>query len=99
MNYGLNDADWQILLTVAIEPLKSVACDVWIFGSRARGDYRKFSDVDLCYCCKNPLPGGLLTYIKELMETSNLTIKVDLVNTQDLAVDYRPSIDKEKIKL
>jgi len=71
-----------------IEDLKQVlkewfldsGVEVYLFGSRARGDERPYSDVDIALVCKE---GGdiskKLTLFRELLEESHLPYKVDLV--------------------
>lgn len=101
MNYGISKSDFEILQNVIINRLKKHSAEVWIFGSRARGDHQKFSDVDLLYSMPSPinLPPGFISEIIEDIENSNFPYKVDLVNTNDLAESYRPSILKDRVKL
>lgn len=45
------DLDYQFL-----EKLKNLTFiqEIWLFGSRARGDHRHKSDIDLAILCNNP---------------------------------------------
>ncbi len=100
MKYGLTDSQWGILEDLLIRPLQKNKAQVWIFGSRARGDHRQYSDIDILFSSSaQPLPRGLISDIKEKLEDSRLLIKVDLVEDVDLAESYRPSIEKDKIAL
>lgn len=98
LNFGLSDKDWNILETVAINPLKSAGGQVWIFGSRARGSHREFSDVDLLYSLKNPTT-GLLGKIAMELEESNLAVKVDLVAESELASSYRDNVMRDRVQI
>jgi predicted nucleotidyltransferase len=101
MKFGLTEEEFELLHELLIEPLKNQNCEVWIFGSRSRGDHRKFSDIDLLYQVphgKN-LPSGFLSSILENAEESRLNYKIDLVSTGDLASSYQANVDREKIRL
>jgi predicted nucleotidyltransferase len=49
MIFGLSDHEYELLAQLAISPLQKCGAKVWIFGSRARGDQRLYSDIDLLY--------------------------------------------------
>ena len=49
MKFGLTAEEFSLLDELVIAPLKKHDCRVWIFGSRAREDHQKFSDIDI-YC-------------------------------------------------
>ena len=94
--FGLSSRDWEILNSECILPLKKAGAKVWIFGSRARGDYRMHSDADILYVSAIPL-GALLLRIKERLEESRLSIKVDLVSEADLAQSHRESVMRDRV--
>ncbi|MEZ4743657.1 MAG: nucleotidyltransferase domain-containing protein [Bdellovibrionota bacterium] len=94
--YGLSQKSWELLLKLAIDPLKNHGAEVWIFGSRARGDYKKFSDIDILYELKQEQQTGFISLIKENLEESDLPIKVDLVDLKNLAKAYAVNVHKEK---
>ncbi len=101
MKYGLTQEEFAIVKRIAIDPLKEKGCAVWIFGSRARGDHRKFSDIDLLYSTPKStgLPSGMIFSIKDQLEESRLSYKVDLVNSEDLASSYKENVLKDRIVL
>jgi hypothetical protein len=100
MKFGMSATDFAILEKVAIRPLKTHGCKVWIFGSRARGDHKAFSDIDVLYEeVTGPLPAGLKSQIAEDLEESRLNFKVDIVNIADAAKSYLPGIMKDRIEL
>ena len=47
MKFGLSREHWQLVDALALEPLRKLGCEVFVYGSRARGDHRKFSDLDV----------------------------------------------------
>jgi predicted nucleotidyltransferase len=101
MKFGLTDQEFQILFELVISPLKASGATVWIFGSRARGDHKAFSDIDIMYETKedNPLLVGFISVLKESIEESRLPYKVDIVDFKDLAESYRTSALADRIQI
>lgn len=99
MKLGLSEKHFQIVQDLAITPLKSCGARVWVFGSRARGDFRPFSDLDLLYQTATPLASGFLSKITEALEDSRLPIKIDLVQESDLAESYKENILRDRVEL
>lgn len=101
MKFGLTEEEFSILNSAVIQPLKEKNCTVWIFGSRARGDFKNFSDIDLLYAAPplSKLTPGFYGLLKEAADRSRLNYKVDLVNVEDLAQSYRESVLKDRILL
>lgn len=95
--FGLTKGQYELLSTLAIEPLKKANCKVWIFGSRAINKFRKFSDIDLLYESSDELELSFIFKIKTALEDSNFSIKVDIVNIKDLAESYREDILKSRV--
>ena len=99
MTFGLSEKHFQIVQDLAINPLKLQGAHIWIFGSRARGDHRPFSDLDILFKANRPLPSGLLGKINESLEESHLPIKVDIVEESDLAESYKENVFRDRVEL
>lgn len=99
MTFGLEDKDWNILRSLVIDPLQNLGATVWVFGSRATGRFRKFSDIDLLYDSKQVIPAHMLFKLKSEIEESDLPIKVDLVSLSDLAEGYREQALRDRIEI
>jgi predicted nucleotidyltransferase len=99
MKFGIGESDWTLLETMALKPLRAAGANVWIFGSRATGTFKKFSDIDLLYEFQGAVPQGLVGKIKLELEDSNLTLKVDLVNRLEVVTSYKDQIEAQKILL
>lgn len=98
---GLSDSDFLLLDKLVLQPLKSQNIQVYIFGSRSRGDNHPFSDLDLLLVIdpKTSIKSGLLGKVKEDIEESNFPIKVDFVLDNELASSYRSSVEKDKKRI
>ena len=96
MKFGLADNDFNKLVKIAIEPLVKAGAKIWVFGSRARGDYQKFSDLDL-YIETNKNLDNLIEKVKEELIDSDLPIKVDLAQSKYFASAYKESLNQDKV--
>jgi len=94
--YGLDKNSWAILNEIAINPLHQHNAELWVFGSRAIGKHKQFSDLDILVVTKRNLPEFLLSNIRSALEESDLPIKIDLVLNQELADSYRKNVDLQK---
>jgi uncharacterized protein len=101
MNFGLEEQHFNYLKNHLIDPLKGANAEVYIFGSRALGNYKKFSDIDICFIENpaQPVPSGLLQKILIKFEDSTFPYKIDLVDYSKISANYLPGIDQSKIKI
>jgi predicted nucleotidyltransferase len=89
--YGLEDEDYHILYSI-IKPLKN---HVYIFGSRAKGASKPFSDIDLYI--EGKITADELTRIIDAFAESNLPVKVDIVH--DISATFLKSIQADLIRI
>jgi len=96
--HGLTDSEQQFLQREVVLPLTRAGFRVWCFGSRARGEQQRFSDVDLLV----DGPGhsrAVIGEIEEKLVDSHFPYKVDIVAEADLASSYRESVRRERVPL
>jgi len=70
---------------------------VFIFGSRATGKAKKYSDYDIGILGKKPVPSQIIVLIEEAFEESNLPYKVDIVDFSLVSSKFK-KIALSKIK-
>ncbi|MBO9665715.1 MAG: nucleotidyltransferase domain-containing protein [Bdellovibrio sp.] len=70
--------------------------NVSIFGSRVRGDYRQYSDLDLWIESTPELSRSEESTLRLRFEESDLPIKIDIVTPESCHADYRENIMSEK---
>lgn len=101
MKFGISSEHFKLLSDLLFVPLHRQGASVWIFGSRAKGTHKKFSDVDVLYEVdkKKPFPPGFLSQIREQLEESRLPYKVDLVCLDDLAQSYRDDVLNTRVRI
>lgn len=95
MKFGLDKQAIQILEDIIVNPLKARGIEIWVFGSRARGDHQKFSDLDVLI--EGIIPPSVFSSMKESLEESSLPIKVDLVPLNELAESYKTSVFRDRV--
>lgn len=71
--------------------------EVWMFGSRAKGTAKTFSDLDLAIITHKPLPLSLSAALAEDFANSDLPWKVDLVDWSVTSAPFRAIIEREKV--
>lgn len=72
---------------------------VHVFGSRASGKVKPWSDLDLVFEAAAPLPLALTAAIAEAFEESDLRWKVDLVDRKTVSDGFGQLIDQAKVPL
>ena len=72
---------------------------VWVFGSRANGKARLFSDLDIAIFGDHPLSLDKLALLREAFDESDLPYKVDIVDYLTISKEFQKIIDETKISL
>jgi type I restriction enzyme S subunit len=72
---------------------------VWAFGSRARGDARRYSDLDLAVITDAPIPIPRMAALKEAFSESDLPWTVDVVDWSATSDRFRRIIEHERVPL
>ncbi len=73
--------------------------NIYVFGSRIKGNHRKFSDLDLCFISEKEMPLLHLGNLTEEFEESNLPFKVDIIDYNRVTDEFKKIIDKNKVPL
>jgi len=72
---------------------------VFVFGSRAAGKARKFSDIDIGIISDKKIPWLKLSLIEEEFENSDLPFTVDIVDFRSASERFRKLAGKQIISL
>ena len=72
---------------------------VWAFGSRARHTAKPYSDLDLAVRAPTALSLEQLARINDALDSSDLTIKVDVVDVRAISAAFNAVIDSHKVRL
>jgi predicted nucleotidyltransferase len=85
--------DQQILTSIIKKHLPLVK--IYLFGSRARGDYTPWSDIDVALDTGKKIDLYELSIIKEEIEESSIPFTVDVVDMHNISEDFRKNILKD----
>lgn len=90
MKFGIEDADFELILQHIRSNLgQSTKPELFIFGSRAKGTHRNFSDIDLLFKARKYDKKALSQLDFEELDTP---YKVDFVLDEDLYSKYRADV-------
>ena len=90
MNYGIDKEDFELILNhIKVNLGSTVKPKIFIFGSRAKGNHRKYSDIDLLLKADSYDLNALSNLDFEELDTP---YKVDFVLDSDLIEAYRDDV-------
>ena len=72
---------------------------VWAFGSRATGNAKPYSDLDLAIITDTPLPLSALAGLAEAFSESDLPWRIDVVDWSTTSEAFRKIIARDKVVL
>lgn len=78
------------------EFFKDKKVEVYLFGSRAKGNFSEFSDVDIAIYSEEDISKEL-TLLREILEESNFPLKIDIVELRK-APYLKEVVKKEGIR-
>ncbi len=88
------------LISTILQHYLPVNCQVYLFGSRANGKAKPYSDVDLALKDgDNQLALDLLLELGRAFSESDLPYRVDLIDLNDLSDDFRTAIEPDLLPL
>lgn len=73
--------------------------EVLVFGSRARGGAKRYSDLDLALRAEGPLEPGILGGLADAFEESSLPWRVDLVDYNALSPEFLAAVQADMTPL
>ena len=87
--------DWKLVLRILHE--QAPKTEVWEFGSRAIRTAKPYSDLDLALITDKPLSLAQLASIKDAFDSSDLPIRVDLVDWASASDAFRRIIELDRV--
>lgn len=95
--YGLKKEEIEVVRSLLQKCFGNIDdCKVYLFGSRATGKQKPFSDLDIFIKSKSPEISNKIPLFLEAWEKSSIPYKVDVTEWKDLFKPYVPQINKEK---
>ena len=72
--------------------------EVWLFGSCARGEVFRHSDIDVAILPRDELPPGFFSDLAESVEGSSIPYDVDIVDLRTAAPSLVDEVRREGVK-
>ncbi|MCP5364647.1 MAG: nucleotidyltransferase domain-containing protein [Hyphomicrobiales bacterium] len=97
----MNNPDDRYLAQVkriVLDHLYGRPVTVYLFGSRARGDARTASDIDIAIDSAEPLPPALVPAIADALEQSTVPYRVDVVDLTTAGSALRQRVKQEGVQ-
>jgi predicted nucleotidyltransferase len=73
--------------------------EVWTFGSRARRQAKRYSDLDLAVISDTPLAPAISTALTDAFSESDLPWRVDVLDWATTQPEFRAIIERDKVLL
>jgi predicted nucleotidyltransferase len=89
----------SVLMQSPIKTPESTTVKAWVFGSRATGRARPYSDLDILISSPTPLDWRARADLQDAFEASNLPFRVDVVEEARLAPSLAPRVLAERQSL
>ena len=86
------------LRKIALQVLKDVPAAVYLFGSWARGQERRNSDIDIAVQFKRRPRRAFLSELREQLEESHIPYRVDVVDLNLASKQFRRNVLKDVIR-
>lgn len=95
--YGLNKNELDSLKNEIEFVFKDIEdVKAYLFGSRAIGTHKKYSDVDIFLKSKDPSLNKKIETLKNNLEESDLPYKFDISNWSEIIPEFKKDIQKKK---
>jgi predicted nucleotidyltransferase len=87
----------DLLMAILRERVPNVR--VYAYGSRATGKARPFSDLDLALDGEAPIPSDRMALLREDLTDSDLPMRVDVVDLQQISEPFKEVINAQRVAL
>ena len=89
----------ELALVRAVLARSLPGATAWVYGSRATGNPKPFSDLDLAVDAGAPLSLDVLAELRESFDESSLPFKVDVTDLQACDVAFAAIIAGQRVPL
>ena len=91
------DNDIEAAMRIAARELGVQPARLYLFGSRARGDAGRASDIDIAILPDAPLELGTLARIRDALEESTIPYEVEVIDLSSVDEPFRCKVLAEAI--
>lgn len=95
INTGLDERTKRIIIAVIAALIPHAK--IYLFGSRARGTHKEYSDVDIAVDAGERLAYSQIGEARDMLNASNIPLKFDVLDFQRVDQAMQDSIRKDGI--
>jgi len=95
MNSGIDQETKNKIIAIILAIIPNTK--IYLFGSRAKGTYSKWSDIDLAVDMGTKLEMRDIGEISNLLQASSIPYKVDIVDINNVSEKMKTAIERDKI--
>jgi predicted nucleotidyltransferase len=92
-----SDAFLMAVRQLVLSKLQGYSVQVFLFGSRAKGNARVTSDIDIGILPHEQLPPGILAELREALFESIIPVTVDIVDLSKTEASFKQRVLQEGI--
>jgi len=89
--------DVEAAMRIASRELGGQPAQLYLFGSRARGDAARASDIDIAILPEAPLESGTLSRIRDALDESTIPYEVEVIDLSSVDETFRRRVLAEAI--
>ena len=89
--------DLELTRKIVLDGLAGTSARVFLFGSWARGQQRRYSDIDVAILPQAPIPPGLFLELEERLDSAAILHPVNLVDLSHAPASLRKSVLAEGV--
>ena len=97
MNSPTLTRDLESVRQIILDALQGYRAKVWLFGSQATGQARRYSDIDVAILPLEQIPDLTFSNVRESLEESNILRYVDVVNLKDVSSSFLERVLQEGV--
>jgi predicted nucleotidyltransferase len=83
---------------IVLKHINPSEADIWLFGSAARGDMKRWSDIDIAIAPRQELASSVFSDLREELEESSVPYTVDVVDLRSAGDDLKAAIKEEGVR-
>lgn len=70
---------------------------IYLFGSRAKGNYHETSDIDIAIDNKQKIDRKIISQVKNAIDAFNIPYTIDIVDLNDVSETLKKQLERDKI--
>jgi uncharacterized protein len=84
----------QVVRQLLLKRLHGYNAKIYLFGSMARGEFRRTSDIDVAVLPTGSLPDGVLSEIRDELENSRVPYRVELIDLGKVSPGFAAHVQR-----